>query len=632
MKRFIYILLSVVFFAVSAFGSVIAESTPEPTLEPPPAAPDPFEDITTPYLLLMEANSGAVLYARNADEMAYPASTTKLMTALLAIENIADMNRVVTVGWRAVSGFGSRSSLMGLEATEEIALIDALHGLMMRSGNDAAKLLAIETVAEVHGDAVAPEDALDTFIQMMNDKAEEYGMTSTQFATVDGRHDDNHYTTASDFGILMQKALQNPLLCEVMNRVTYDIAPNNMHPQGYHLENSNKLICMKETDTESFLYPYCIGGKTGETNQAGFCLASAAEKDGVRLILIQFGDNNTTIRSTYRYETAKRLYNWGFNNYTTRPFSSFGLTTQFEVQTSSYSPYDSDYGMLTVNADLEGASVSGTVEYLNSIAEDPSRVHTVVDAANIIAPVYKGDIVGTVSYFFYENSAITVNLIASRDIASASQTTPEPHETAFITVTPPPSGGKNCNLGLQRSPGGNEFSVWVYHDGYMFTMNSTQWHYLYCVDGVFRAASIADYATKIQLYRQLFDSNGVPYYSLDEGPVDGGIYIIVADGYAVSSNKGDGTLTAQAIEIDRNGMITSGTDESILWRFDVESNGYRISNNSRYLVRKAGSGILFWILVVVIVLVIIIVVRLLTQRRIGGRTIRRKRIQRRSRR
>ncbi|MCI6987946.1 MAG: hypothetical protein MR906_08100, partial [Clostridium sp.] len=253
MKRFLCLLFSIVMMlAVLPFAAFAEGGTEQ----------DPFEDITTPHLLLMEAETGAVMYERKGYEKAYPASTTKLMTAILAAENIQDMSRVVTVGWRAVSGFGPKSSLMGLKGGEEIALIDVLHGLMMRSGNDAAKELAIETVAEVYGDAVEEADAVDKFLEMMNDKAAEIGMVNTHFATVDGRHNEEHYTTAYDFALLMQYVLKNELVSEVISTVTYDIPPNNKHSAGYHLENSNKLICKKETDTTSFLYEYCIGGKT----------------------------------------------------------------------------------------------------------------------------------------------------------------------------------------------------------------------------------------------------------------------------------------------------------------------------------------------------------------------------------
>ena len=118
--------------------------------EPDPEDIDPFEDISTPYILLMEAQTGTVIYERNGYEKAYPASTTKLMTALLVAENVVDLDKMITIGWRAVSGFGSTSSLMGLVGGEVISIRDVLYGLMMRSGNDSAKALAISASKPIH--------------------------------------------------------------------------------------------------------------------------------------------------------------------------------------------------------------------------------------------------------------------------------------------------------------------------------------------------------------------------------------------------------------------------------------------------------------------------------------------------
>ncbi|MCH5279106.1 MAG: D-alanyl-D-alanine carboxypeptidase [Christensenellaceae bacterium] len=617
-------------------GSIEPNASLEPNETQQPASPvipgnlpiveDSFTDVSTPHLLLMEANTGTVLYARSAYEKAYPASTTKIMTAILAIENLKDLNQVVTVGWRDVSGFGPTSSMMGLIDGEQIALIDVLYGMMMRSGNDAAKLLAIRTALDVHGDSLEISDAVEAFVSMMNDKAAELGMKSTHFATVDGRHDDEHYTTAYDFGILLKYALQNPMFCNIISTSTYDVEPNNKHSNGYHLENSNKLICKKEADKESFLYENCIGGKTGETNQAGYCLASAAEKDGVKLLLIQFGDNNSKIETTYRYEVAKQIYDWGFENYKSMKLSEFGVQTSFEVQSSGFSPFDEQLGRLNAHAELGNITIDGMAEYLNAIASNPECVRIDVDVSVVEAPILAGDVIGSVSYYFYSDKPIVVNLIADRDVAAASKYTPEPHETAFISNTPPPGSGKNCNLNIQRSPGSNEYSVWVYFDDSLYTMNSTEWHYLYCDENrVFRAAATADVAGGITLYQQMFDSNGIAYYRRCESISNGGVYLIASGSFVMSSKTSDGTLSAIEVSIGSDGIITSGVTDDMLFTFETESNGYRIKHNSRYLTRNAGSGVLFFILIAVLILVIIILIRLIIERSSGKYRRRRRR-------
>ncbi|MBR6006439.1 MAG: D-alanyl-D-alanine carboxypeptidase, partial [Clostridia bacterium] len=305
MKRFLYFLLAALMLLSILPAAALSE--------PGGTDADPFADISTPHLLLMEAESGRVLYERAADERAFPASTTKLMTALIAVEEISDFDREITLGWREVAGFGANSSLMGLEASETIRLEDVLYGMLLRSGNDAAKTIAMQAAYAHYGEGTDPARAVGLFVNLMNAKAQELGMNSTHFVTVDGRHDPDHYTTAHDFGILMREVIKHQYLIDIMSSPTHTVAPTNKHPGGFYMENSNKLICTKAADTESFLYDKCLCGKTGETNDAGYCLVSCAASRSGRLILVQFGDSNSTMSSTYRYTVAKRMYEWGFD-------------------------------------------------------------------------------------------------------------------------------------------------------------------------------------------------------------------------------------------------------------------------------------------------------------------------------
>ena len=213
---------------------------------------------------------------------------------------------------------------------------------------------------------------------------------------------------------------------------------------------------------------------------------------------------------------------------------------------------------------------------------------------------------GSVEYLFYAQNPIKVDLVAMRDVAASSETTIEPHVTAFISSTPPPGSGKNCNLSFQRTPGSDQYSVWVYYDHTLYTMNSIEWHYLYCDNGVFRAAATA-------------------YYVLTDFVTDGASYVVVSDGMALCSDSRDGTRSAVAVQIGANDTITAGVTDKMVWQFNSQSNGYYISNSSKYLSRKAGSGVIFWILVFVLLLVIIIFIRILAQRIGGGRRGRRRR-------
>ncbi|MBR4434867.1 MAG: D-alanyl-D-alanine carboxypeptidase [Clostridia bacterium] len=601
MKRFFCTLLSILFVFAILPAVLIGEEAP---------MPDPFSDITTPYLYLMESETEACLYSRRGDEKAFPASTTKVMTALIAVENLPDLNKVITLGWRPVTGFGPTSSLMGLEAGEQIALIDILYGMLMRSGNDAAKALAIESVMEHFGRDTEPAKAVSLFVQLMNEKAQELGMTSTHFATVDGRHDSEHYTTAHDFALLMKAALNNPLVLQIMSTTTHKVEPTNKHPNGFYLENSNKLRCTKSSDTVSYIYENCIGGKTGETNEAGYCLLTAARKNDVTLILVQFGDSNTETPSYYRYQNAPVIYEWGFENYRAYSLSEFQLTTEFDFQAECCSPFDELGGRFTAHAVIDGLSITGSSMNVLPYINDPSLIRTtlIVDDG-ITAPIKRNDVIGYVEYYFYGDSCVRAELIADRSVASASTVTAEPHEPAIINGTPPSGSGKISNILLQRNPGDKQYSEWVYYDGSLYTMNNTEWHYLYLADEFFRTAASVDKIGSIGLYRRYFDSDGESYYIKEDHITDGREYAIVIDNMALSSDQKSNTLKGVPVVFAEGDVIIGGIDDSTIWRFESSGNGYRVSNGSKYLVRRAGSGVLFWILILVLALVAVIIIR-----------------------
>lgn len=595
MKRFIYSVLAFIMLFTFAADSAAAVTTED------------INNITTPHILLMDAETGGAIYEKNADEKAYPASTTKILTAIVAIENIDDMNKTLTVRAEDVSGFGPNSSLMGLSAGEEITFKDVLYGLMLKSGNDASKVIAYETAG-----------SMDAFIELMNAKATELGMVNSHFVNTSGLHDEDHYSTARDMGTLMRYAMKNSDFCALMATETYQIPANNKKPNGYFLENTNKLIHQKEEDAQSFIYPYCIGGKTGETNFAGYCLVSVAQKDNQKLICVLLGDKNDgSVASTYRFQSSIKLFDWGFENATTQALSDFNVSAEFSVQTINYSPYDPDNGLLNASCDISSIFVSGTGEYIQTLMNTPGSItaQTRLDTEAITAPVEAGDIIGSVDYYANGTLLATAQLVASRNVAAASEQTPEPHETSFISSTPPPGSGKNCNLSVQKSIGSPEYCVWIYYQNSLYTMTNTEWHYMYLDGEVFRAASAFDNAGSIQLYEQLFDTSGSAYYRLASSAVDGRTYVIVSDGRALMNSRNDGTLGSAEVTVNADGTITSQVRDELLWSFTTSSNGYLIrSSNGRYISRKAGSGLLFWILIAVLILVAFIIIRLLLTR------------------
>ncbi len=360
------------------------------------------DELKAQYVAFAEAGSGTLLVEKNANERAFPASTTKIMTLILALEN-GSLDDAVTVG-KEVDAFGSRSSLMGIRRGETLTLRDLIYGMMLVSGNDAAAAIAVHIGGSISG-----------FADMMNQKAAELNMTNTHFVNPHGRHEEDHYTTAADMLKLTSYALQNEDFRAIVKKSVYDVPATNKDSDGYHLENTNRLVHTKADSTDKNMeYPYAIGIKTGETNQAGFCLVSAAEKDGVTFVLVQFNAPDKDCR----FSLSKELFDWAFSSYQTLDASTLGLPTQVEVSVKNCSFDDETGGLLKLNVDLTGKQISSLADEMDRIKNNVSAITTsVATVGEITAPVKTGDMLATVSYKFEGRTLFTADAYASRDVA-----------------------------------------------------------------------------------------------------------------------------------------------------------------------------------------------------------------------
>lgn len=233
--------------------------------------------------ILMEQETGRVLYEHDADEIHRIASITKVMTAILAIES-GKMNEMTTVSKRAVYTEGSS---IYLQQGEKIKLEDLVYGLMLRSGNDAATAIAEHVGGSVEG-----------FVFLMNQKAAEIGMTHTVFANPHGLDDhEEHYSTAYDMALLTRYTMMNPKFQEISGTKSYTLTREN----GTHKwRNKNRLLTEK--------YEYCTGGKTGFTKRAGRTLITTASKDGKDLIAV-------TLNAPDDWTDHISMYEYGFKTY-----------------------------------------------------------------------------------------------------------------------------------------------------------------------------------------------------------------------------------------------------------------------------------------------------------------------------
>ena len=237
--------------------------------------------------IVVDAWSGRVIYEDNADEQRPIASVTKIMTGYLAAEGLTaeDLDEIYTVSAHAAASDEGGTS-MYFEAGDEVSMEVLLYGTMLRSGNDAAVALA-EACAD--GDEQA-------FIDRMNAKAEELGMTSTHFSNVNGLVDEDNYSTARDLAILGRAAMENELFARIVATWYIEI-------DGYQIENHNMLLSDEYMGREE-----CLGIKTGFTTAAGRTLVSCAQRDGSRFIVVTLNDAND-------YEDHMAFYEWAFANY-----------------------------------------------------------------------------------------------------------------------------------------------------------------------------------------------------------------------------------------------------------------------------------------------------------------------------
>ena len=254
-------------------------------------------------LLLMEKNTGDILYEKNAYEKMYPASTTKIMTAILVIENCY-LNEFVTVSASSISAVPPTYSLSGLQAGEKLRVEDLLYILLIPSANDVANLLAEHT-----------SGSIPAFAELMNKKAESLGLTGSHFTNPSGVHDKDLYTTAHDLAILTRYAMDNKKFMDIVKTPTFTIPSTNLHPdEDRSFTNSNLLLIKSDSN---YYYDYATGIKTGFTDPAGDCLVASAKKDGVEFISVCLKGSRLNNGLREKFIDCKSLFDFAFDNYTT---------------------------------------------------------------------------------------------------------------------------------------------------------------------------------------------------------------------------------------------------------------------------------------------------------------------------
>ncbi len=350
----------------------------------------PFVDIRATSAILVDAKTGEFLYHKDINTRREPASLTKVMTCLLALE-YGNLEDIVTASSEAVTGLNPDGSTARILPGEEMTLKDLLYCVMLKSANEGCNVLAEYVAGNV-----------EDFVALMNKRAIELGCTNTNFANTHGLHDDNHYSSAYDMYLITRAAMEIPAFLEICHTDTYSVPPTNKTPDGRRLVTTNALISNKQYS--DYLYPYAKGVKTGHTPQAGYCLISTAERDNLTLISVVMGctlDAETNlIRS---FVETKLLFEWAFDNFVVKKLLS---KADVPLEVKVIEGVDKDSVQLSPVEDISA---------LVPKALDISTIsRTIVNnyPQGIYAPVEKGMVMGSITLVNGEKTYGTVDLAA----------------------------------------------------------------------------------------------------------------------------------------------------------------------------------------------------------------------------
>ncbi|MCL2853533.1 MAG: D-alanyl-D-alanine carboxypeptidase [Defluviitaleaceae bacterium] len=388
-------------------------------------------DINAEGAVLMEATTGRILFEKNADQIMYPASMTKILTAMIALEYI-NPNQIIFVG-PEIAHTPPLSSRAGAGMHEAILGENLIRLMMIPSGNEIAMVLAQNVAERYSGRSVLPwHEAEEIFARLMNQRAQELGALNSNFVNPHGFHHPHHFTTPRDLTLIARAALEIPLLNEIMreshfvgngagqNRLTTWVT------RAYNVSTTNLLL---REDNEYF-YPYATGMRTGFHDQAGHCLAASAERDGFTMISVVFNSGMLS-----RFRDTITLFEYGFNNYEFRTVQTanvivgqtrvegvrFGDPDILEFRTNSgHVEYLSEAELSRIRYRIE---LDHSLLYVSDSDTVTSLIGDTLYHAPLAAPIYEGQVLGKIVYtldgdFIFSDRIIATSSVYARDFAS----------------------------------------------------------------------------------------------------------------------------------------------------------------------------------------------------------------------
>jgi len=355
-------------------------------------------DLTAKAAFLVDMKTGQVLYEKEADMRWKPASTTKIMTALVALEK-ASLDTEMKASGNALNSIPSDYGLAGIKIGEIMTMNDLLNFVLIISANEAANVIA---------ENISPSGRIDDFVALMNDKAQELGLKNTHYTNTYGLDQDDHYSSARDLATLAKVAMDNPTFRKIVALKEVPLPDTNLRKSDgwdkWHIETTNKLL-----KTTSDYYDRVTGIKTGYTGGAGMCLVfSAVNAEGLELLGVILGTESYDIL----YKESKELLEYGFKNYKTQTLASSG---------EFYGRYDVVDSLDNIPVDVQ---TLGQVSHLLPTSKEKLDAEvTFKESLNtpFTAPIEKGQVLGYKTWYYKGEEIGSIQLVAMNDIEKTMQ-------------------------------------------------------------------------------------------------------------------------------------------------------------------------------------------------------------------
>ena len=348
-------------------------------------------EITSGSAILIDNKTNRILYDKNAYERMFPASTTKIMTAILVLEN-CDLDEIVTASYDAIMNIPEGYVTAEIKGEEQFTVEQLLEMLLVHSANDAGNVLA-----EYVGGSI------QSFISMMNTKVNELGLSNTHFTNAYGLQEDNHYTTAYDLAKIMQYCIQNDDFRRIAGSVSCSIpATNKSDVRSY--TSTNQLIL---PDSPNY-YSYVTVGKTGFTTEAGRCLVSCAYRNNIELTCVILGGTLSDDGISSRFTDSKTLYEYGFNHFSLKNIANPGdIITTIEIPNAT-----------PATKSLDLAFVDSIHALVNNSDLDTNYIPEIQLNSDISAPIAEGDTLGKAIYTI-DGISYEADIVATHNVETS---------------------------------------------------------------------------------------------------------------------------------------------------------------------------------------------------------------------